>query len=137
MHDSVYQASAANTHPQETSLSFKTDRSDWSQEKGNMREQQFNLAAREKLLDTSQMDLSRSPDQELAAGVNTAADRVHSSLLDNINTGAALDALLDLVAATNKYMKQREEAGASTSEGRDPEAALRRALIAQSSLHWT
>ena len=63
----------------------------------------------------SQLGLSDPTDKDLAAAVGTAAEQVHRSLLDNINTGAAVEALLELVAITNKYIKQREESSATNT----------------------
>lgn len=37
-----------------------------------------------------------------------ARHSVHECLLDNLNTAGAIEALLKLIVATNKYMKQRE-----------------------------
>ena len=50
----------------------------------------------------------QEPERDLEGKTLEAEVSVHESLMDNINTAAALDALLKLVAATNKYMKQRE-----------------------------
>ena len=65
----------------------------------------------------SSLDLSDSMDKDLAGAVQTTSEQVHKSLLDNINTGAAMEALLELVAATNKFIKQKEESNAASSEG--------------------
>lgn len=65
----------------------------------------------------SGLKLQDSVDHDLAIAVKHAAEQVHASLLDNINTGGAVEALLELVAATNKYMKLREEATAAGSTG--------------------
>lgn len=45
---------------------------------------------------------------ELAKRIQAAQQRVHDSLLDNLNSKAALDALLDLVKDTNKYLADRQ-----------------------------
>ena len=42
---------------------------------------------------------------------------VHSHLLDNLNTGGAIEELLKLVSVTNKYMKQREAEKAASATG--------------------
>lgn len=44
----------------------------------------------------------------LARQIQAAQGRVHEALLDNLNTKAALDALLDLVKDTNKYLADRQ-----------------------------
>ena len=66
----------------------------------------------------SHLDLLDDSDRDLAEAITRTAEQVHRSLLDNINTGTAMDALLDLVAATNRYLKQREESTAANSSGR-------------------
>lgn len=48
-------------------------------------------------------------DTGLHDAIGSAAADVHKCLLDNVNTGGALEALLVLVAATNRYLKQKEE----------------------------
>ena len=80
---------------------------------GHAKEWSFDARARATLLDMSHLDLDDSADKDLARAVQTAAEQVHKSLLDNINTGAAVEALLELVAFTNKYIKQREESAAN------------------------
>lgn len=45
---------------------------------------------------------------ELGKHIQAAQQRVHESLLDNLNSKAALDALLDLVKDTNKYLADRQ-----------------------------
>ena len=82
---------------------------------GHARKWSFDAKARAALLDMSHQDLSDPADKDLAAAVQTAAEQVHRSLLDNINTGAAVEALLELVAVTNKYIKQREEIAANAA----------------------
>lgn len=42
---------------------------------------------------------------------------MHSHLLDNLNTGGAIEDLLELVSVTNKYMKQREAERAASPSG--------------------
>ena len=59
---------------------------------------------------------------ELEQKIDEAREAVHESLLDNINTAGALDALAKLVAATNKYTKQREADRAASPAGRPPTA---------------
>ncbi len=44
----------------------------------------------------------------LAKNIQQAQQRVHEALLDNLNSKAALDALLDLVKDTNKYLADRQ-----------------------------
>ena len=44
----------------------------------------------------------------LSRQIQAAQQRVHEALLDNLNSKAALDALLDLVKDTNKYLKERQ-----------------------------
>ncbi|KAL3152254.1 hypothetical protein ABBQ32_001333 [Trebouxia sp. C0010 RCD-2024] len=44
----------------------------------------------------------------LAKRIQAAQQRVHEALLDNLNSKAALDALLDLVKDTNKYLADRQ-----------------------------
>ena len=44
----------------------------------------------------------------LSKQIQAAQQRVHEALLDNLNSKAALDALLDLVKDTNKYLKERQ-----------------------------
>ena len=79
----------------------------------------FDATARTALLDMSHLQLSEPTDKDLAEAVQAAAEQVHRSLLDNINTGAAVEALLELVALTNKYIKQREESSAADSAGNE------------------
>ena len=45
---------------------------------------------------------------DLGKRIQAAQQRVHESLLDNLNSKAALDALLDLVKDTNKYLADRQ-----------------------------
>ena len=45
---------------------------------------------------------------DLAKRIHAAQQRVHEALLDNLNSKAALDALLDLVKDTNKYLADRQ-----------------------------
>ena len=45
---------------------------------------------------------------DLAKRIQAAQQRVHESLLDNLNSKAALDALLELVKDTNKYLADRQ-----------------------------
>lgn len=45
---------------------------------------------------------------DLAKRIQAAQQRVHEALLDNLNSKAALDALLDLVKDTNKYLADRQ-----------------------------
>lgn len=47
-------------------------------------------------------------EEELDQRIDEAKESVHECLTDNLNTSGAIEALLKLVAATNKYMKQRE-----------------------------
>ena len=56
----------------------------------------------------------------LARQTQAAQVRVHEALLDNLNTKAALDALLDLVKDTNKYLAERQ----GNSQGAACQAAL-------------
>ena len=46
-------------------------------------------------------------ERSLAKQIQQAQQRVHEALLDNLNSKAALDALLDLVKDTNKYLSDR------------------------------
>ena len=46
-------------------------------------------------------------ERSLAKQIQQAQQRVHEALLDNLNSKAALDALLDLVKDTNKYLLDR------------------------------
>jgi hypothetical protein len=64
-------------------------------------------------------------DVQLQRGLSAAQAAVHESLLDNINTRGALDAIQDLVKATNLYLARRQEAG-----GARPRAPLLRTLAA-------
>ena len=45
---------------------------------------------------------------DLAKRIHAAQQRVHEALLDNLNSKAALDALLDLIKDTNKYLADRQ-----------------------------
>jgi cysteinyl-tRNA synthetase len=45
---------------------------------------------------------------ELSARLSSSQQAVHSALCDNINTAAAMDALSDIVKATNIYLAKRE-----------------------------
>jgi hypothetical protein len=53
----------------------------------------------------------------VAGATENAKRSVHTHLLDNINTGGAIEALLELVSITNKYMKQREAEKAASPTG--------------------
>lgn len=44
----------------------------------------------------------------LAKNIQAAQQRVHESLLDDLNSKAALDCLLDLIKDTNKYLAERQ-----------------------------
>ena len=47
-------------------------------------------------------------ERQLAKHIQQAQQRVHEALLDNLNSRAALEVLLDLVKDTNKYLKDRQ-----------------------------
>lgn len=47
-------------------------------------------------------------ERSLAKHIQHAQQRVHEALLDNLNSKAALDALLDLIKDTNKYLADRQ-----------------------------
>ena len=52
-------------------------------------------------------------DAALEADAAAALGAVDARLRDNLDTRGALDALLDLILRTNKYMEQRSEGGAA------------------------
>ena len=58
-----------------------------------------------------------SHEEAVIKATEEARASVHASLLDNLNTGGAIEALLELVSVTNKYMKQREAEKAASSSG--------------------
>ena len=55
---------------------------------------------------------------ELEKKVEEARINVHECLLDNLNTAGAVDTLLKLIAAANRYMKQREVDQATSPPGK-------------------
>lgn len=55
----------------------------------------------------SKWDEDDCKERSLAKQIQQAQQRVHEALLDNLNSKAALDALLDLVKDTNKYLSDR------------------------------
>ncbi|DBA81679.1 TPA: hypothetical protein ACH3X1_007426 [Trebouxia sp. C0004] len=57
---------------------------------------------------TSKWDEGDGKERGLAKNIQQAQQRVHEALLDNLNSKAALDALLDLVKDTNKYLADRQ-----------------------------
>ena len=57
---------------------------------------------------------------DLAKHIQSAQRRVHEALLDNLNSKAALDSLLDLVKDTNKYLADRQ----GSAQGQHPQHAL-------------
>jgi hypothetical protein len=61
----------------------------------------------------------------LAQAIQEAQSKVHEALLDNINTGAALDALSSLIKATNQYLatKQAATTAAAAANGNDAATA--------------
>lgn len=60
-------------------------------------------------------------EEELEQRINEAKQSVHECLLDNINTAGAIEALVKLVNATNKYIKHREtNQGGPTTGGHIP-----------------
>jgi len=56
----------------------------------------------------------------VVAATEEAKKSVHTHLLDNLNTGGAIEALLELISITNKYMKQREAEKAASPTGIPP-----------------
>ncbi|DBB16222.1 TPA: hypothetical protein ACH3X3_014548 [Trebouxia sp. C0006] len=56
----------------------------------------------------SKWDEGDGKERGLAKNIQQAQQRVHEALLDNLNSKAALDALLDLVKDTNKYLADRQ-----------------------------
>ena len=61
--------------------------------------------------------LAQAAEEAVLEAIEEARASVHASLLDNLNTGGAIEALLELVSASNKYMKQREAEKAASSSG--------------------
>lgn len=51
----------------------------------------------------------------LARAVQQAQQEVHETLLDNINTAAALDALSSLIKATNQYLAAKQAAATANA----------------------
>lgn len=67
----------------------------------------------------------------LSQAVQEAQVKVHEALLDNINTGAALDALSGLIKATNQYLAAKQAAaGSSEAAAAGNEAAAAAGLAA-------
>lgn len=56
----------------------------------------------------SKWDEGDGKERGLAQQIQQTQQRVHEALLDNLNSKAALDALLDLVKGTNKYLADRQ-----------------------------
>jgi cysteinyl-tRNA synthetase len=73
------------------------------------------------------MPLTPSCPQEdevsLSNSIQEAQAKVHEALLDNINTGAALDALGALIKATNTYLATKQAAAAAAGGAGDAAAA--------------
>ncbi len=55
-------------------------------------------------------------EDDLAAELTLARNKVDEALLDSINLSGALDALFDLVKSANRYMDERE-ASAEKNKG--------------------
>eukprot|EP00878_Enallax_costatus_P002111 GHUV01002279.1.p1 GENE.GHUV01002279.1~~GHUV01002279.1.p1 ORF type:complete len:785 (+),score=272.34 GHUV01002279.1:146-2500(+) len=53
----------------------------------------------------------------LSAAILECQTKVHESLLDNINTAGALDALAGLIKATNLYLAKKQETAAAAANG--------------------
>lgn len=58
-----------------------------------------------------QFDVWRSVESELQAKFNAAKSAIHAALCDNIDTRSALDAIRDLVAACNIYVRDNAKGG--------------------------
>lgn len=58
--------------------------------------------------ETAMLQEGDGKERGLAKNIQQAQQRVHEALLDNLNSKAALDALLDLVKDTNKYLADRQ-----------------------------
>lgn len=59
----------------------------------------------------------------LSNSIQEAQAKVHEALLDNINTGAALDALGSLIKATNQYLATKQAAAAAAGDAAAAAAA--------------
>ncbi len=64
-------------------------------------------------------------EEELEARIDEAKQSVHECLLDNLNTAGAIEALVKLVNAANKYIKHRETNQGGPTAGAPLSACLR------------
>jgi hypothetical protein len=59
----------------------------------------------------------QTEERSLRAALREAEDKVHAALLDSIDLSTAMQALLELITRTNKYITAREQQYKSTCRG--------------------
>lgn len=63
---------------------------------------------------------TQAAEHDLSARLASCQAAVHSALCDNLNTAAAMDALSDVIKATNVYLVKQQVWGGGVGGGESP-----------------